>query len=189
MNVPYGFWNLLLAGLVAQGLAADTSSSSADVSRILERNCVVCHGPEVRNANVRLDNLSTDVVGDRRAAETWRDVRDALNSGAMPPPDAPRMALPDREAVLDWLSVQLAKTGEARRTTTGHGVIRRLNRVEYQNTMRDLLGLDLDYAANLPPDELSPDGFSNNGLALGMSRAAARALPRRGSQGAGSCDR
>ncbi len=47
--------------------------------------------------------------------------------------------------------------------------MRRLNKVEYQNTMRDLIGLDIDYVRNLPPDEVSPDGFTNNGSALRMS--------------------
>ena len=141
----------------------------AVVAAVLERHCVACHGPAAQNANVRLDNLSTDLVGDRRAGETWHDVRNALNRGVMPPRDAPQLSAADRKALLDWLDVTLGAAAGTGRETDGVVVMRRLNRVEYQNTMRDLLGLDIDYVKNLPPDEVSRDGFTNNGLALHMS--------------------
>ncbi len=141
----------------------------AVVAAVLERHCVACHGPAAQNANVRLDNLSTDLVGDRRAGETWHDVRNALNRGVMPPRDAPQLSAADRKALLDWLDVTLEAAAGTGRETDGVVVMRRLNRVEYQNTMRDLLGLDIDYVKNLPPDEVSRDGFTNNGLALHMS--------------------
>ena len=57
------------------------------------------------------------------------------------------------------------------KNTTGRVVLRRLNRLEYQNTMRDLLKFDMDYARDLPSDSLSPDGFRNNGGSLQISAA------------------
>ena len=128
-----------------------------------------CHGPTLQNADVRLDSLSTDFANDRRAAETWHDVRNALNSGQMPPRGAPQLADEDRETVLEWLATEFRAASEAHRDAAGVIVMRRLNRVEYQNTMRDLLGLDVDFVRNLPPDEVSGDGFTNNGSALGIS--------------------
>ena len=71
--------------------------------------------------------------------------------------------------MVDWLTAAIRNASARRRGTGGKVVMRRLNRVEYRNTMRDLLGLDLDYTKNLPPDELSRDGFKNNGSALRMS--------------------
>ena len=139
------------------------------VARIIESRCVSCHGPAAQNAGVRLDSLSKDLVNDRRAAETWHDVREALHRGAMPPLGAPSLSSSDRETLLSWLEESLREADEARRPSRGVVVMRRLNRVEYQNTMRDLLGLDIDYVRHLPPDELSPDGFANNGAALRMS--------------------
>ena len=139
------------------------------VAPVLERRCVSCHGPEIRNADVRLDNLSPDLLHDRRAAETWRDVLNALNKGQMPPRGAPQLTGGERAAVVDWLTAAIRAAGEQRRSTGGKTAMRRLNRVEYRNTMRDLLGLDLDYTKNLPPDELSRGGFKNNGSALRMS--------------------
>ena len=153
---------------------------------VLDQHCVACHGPAVQNANVRLDNISADLVRDRQAAETWHDVRDALNRGEMPPRDAPQLSESDRAALLDWLDARIREAESARRGPSGSPVMRRLNRREYQNTMRDLLGLDIDYVRNLPPDEASADGFTNNGSALRMSAlrlehylgAARRALDR-----------
>lgn len=156
------------------------------VKSILSRHCVACHGPELQNANVRLDNLSADFVRDRQAAETWHDVRNALNRGEMPPRGAPQLSASDRDALLDWLDAKIRDADSTRVAGAGSTVMRRMNRREYQNTMRDLLGLDIDYVRNLPPDEASPDGFTNNGSALRMSAqrlehylaAARRALGR-----------
>ena len=158
-----------LIGVSMPERPAEASRRGPSVAAILERHCVACHGPAIQSANVRLDNLSRDIGGDRRAAETWHDVRNALNSGAMPPPDAPQLASADREALLDWLASEFRDADEVRRRVSGPGMMRRLNRIEYRNTMRDLLGLDIDYARNLPPDEVSRDGFTNNGSVLGMS--------------------
>ena len=123
----------------------------------------------MQSASVRLDSLSTNLVLDRKTTETLLDVRNALNSGQMPPRIAPQLSQPDREALLEWLAEQLRAADEGRRVGEGVVVMRRLNRVEYQNTMRDLLGIDIDYAKNLPPDEVSRDGFTNNGAVLRMS--------------------
>lgn len=148
---------------------ASGSSVERSVTSILERHCVACHGSEIQNASVRLDNLPTDFSGDRRAAETWHDVRDVLNRGEMPPPGATTLPPGERNVLVDWISEQLRNSDPPAAGRDGSTVMRRLNRAEYQNTMRDLLGLDVDYVKNLPPDEVSRDGFTNNGSALRMS--------------------
>ena len=158
-----------LAVLVQALPAVSGAPLDQSVTSILQRHCVACHGPDAQNANVRLDNLATDLVNDRRAAETWHDVRNALNRGEMPPPGAPPLSPDDRASLLNWLSEELLRADESRIVADGAVVMRRLNKVEYQNTMRDLLGLDIDYVRNLPPDEVSRDGFTNNGSALRMS--------------------
>ncbi len=158
---------LVALALCALPLLADTFSES--VAPILARRCVQCHGPVAQNAGVRLDTLSSDLISDRRAAETWHDVRNALNRGQMPPKGAPGLTSDERDDLMGWLNAEIERAVKAGRATGGEVVMRRLNRFEYQNTMRDLLGLDLDYSKNLPPDEFSPDGFQNNGAALRMS--------------------
>ena len=140
-----------------------------DVLPILQHRCVACHGPDDVNGNVRLDTLSTNLVKDSAAAETWHDVLNVLNLGEMPPEDETPLTTKERDILAGWITEQIEHAIQVRRSTGGQVVIRRLNRTEYRNTMRDLLGLDLNYGPNLLPDSPGEDGFTNNGSALGMS--------------------
>jgi hypothetical protein len=140
-----------------------------DVKPILLRRCVSCHGPEDVNGNVRLDTLSTNLVKDSAAAETWHDVLNVLNLGEMPPEDETPLTTQERDILAGWITEQIEHAIRVRRSTGGQVVIRRLNRTEYRNTMRDLLGLDLNYGPNLLPESPGEDGFTNNGAALRMS--------------------
>ncbi|MEO1979166.1 MAG: DUF1587 domain-containing protein, partial [Fuerstiella sp.] len=149
------------------GTADDTSVTQ--VRAILKAKCVHCHGPQEQNADVRLDNLSTDLVGNSLGADTWHDALNAINKGEMPPEDETPLSAEERRTVTGWISAELDRLTKFRRSTGGQVVMRRLNRFEYQKTMTDLLGLELDYAKNFPPDPLSEDGFQNNGAALRMS--------------------
>ena len=159
-----------IVGLVCGGPSLRSEDAfEKTIAPILQRNCFACHGPNLQQANVRLDNLPTDFGSDRRAAETWHDALNALNRGVMPPPGAAPLAAADRTALTGWLTARLQEADRRRHSAADATVLRRLNRVEYQNTMRDLLGLDIDYTENLPPDETGPDGFKTNGAALRMS--------------------
>lgn len=140
-----------------------------DVKPILLRRCVGCHGPDDVNGDVRLDTLSTDLVKDSAAAETWHDVLNVLNLGEMPPKDETQLTRSERDVLAGWVTRQIEHAIQVRRSTGGQVVIRRLNQTEYRNTMRDLLGLDLKYGQNLLPDSPGEDGFTNNGSALQMS--------------------
>ena len=163
-------WFVFVAAFFVAWVAHSRAATFEEaVAPVLERRCVVCHGAALQQGRVRLDTLSPDLINDTKAARTWKNVLNQLNSGRMPPEGAPQLTAPERDAVVNWLTTEVQRAIRAQRSTGGHVVMRRLNRVEYQNTMRDLLGLDIDYAKNLPPDASSPDGFQNNGAALRMS--------------------
>ena len=153
----------------AQSLLVAAADFREDVLPILQRRCIACHGPDDVNGNVRLDTLSTNLVKDSVAAETWHDVLNVLNLGEMPPEDETPLTTKERDTLASWITEQIEHAIRTRRSTGGQVVIRRLNRTEYRNTMRDLLGLDLNYGPNLLPDSPGEDGFTNNGSALGMS--------------------
>lgn len=140
-----------------------------DVLPILLSHCSRCHGADQQEAGIRLDNLSTDLTGNRAAAEDWQEVLNVVNAGEMPPLGEPPLTSEQRETLTQWVSAAIEKAVEAQRSTGGRVVQRRLNRFEYQNTMFDLLGLKMDYTRDLPPDPVSPDGFRNNGQSLQMS--------------------
>lgn len=154
---------------VARLLGDDEVEFDRDVRPILQLHCIRCHGPDVQEANVRLDNLSINMSEDRAAAETWHEVLNVLQASEMPPANEPQLTGQQLSAVTDWVSKSIKAALADRHRTDGRVILRRLNRVEYQNTMQDLLGLEMDYARDLPPDGVSADGFRNNGLSLQMS--------------------
>lgn len=136
-----------------------------EVRPVLKTHCYQCHGPDKQKGNLRIDTLSPDLF-DSRAAETWHDVLDAINLGEMPAED--ELTPTELDAVVGWLTRELKASIVARKKSGGN-IVRRLTKYEYQNTMRDLLGPDFDYASELPPDSLSEDGFQNNGATMQMS--------------------
>ncbi len=152
----------------AFAMAADVDFDR-DVRPVLNDYCIRCHGPDREKGKVRFDTLSTDMLADSAAAETWHDALNALQLGEMPPDDEAQPSDAERKVLSDWINDELQRAIAAKQSSGGRVVIRRLNRVEYQNTMQDLLRLDLNYVRNLPSDPLSPDGFQNNGASLGMS--------------------
>ena len=133
------------------------------VKPILDVHCVKCHGPDKQKGKLRLDTLSTDFLKDRAAAETWHDASDQVKLGEMPPEDENPLSSEDRKILTEWIDRNLEEAFKKMQGTESPLVMRRLNREEYQHTMADLLGFEMDYSDELPNDSLSPDGFLNNG--------------------------
>ena len=136
---------------------------------ILKSLCYECHGPKKEMGGIRFDRLDPDLVNGLDA-EIWHDVLDQLNLGEMPPSDAERQPKPgERRVLTEWLDEALRAAADSERYKRGRVVTRRLTSYEYANTMRDLLGVDLDFGRNLPPEPASREGFLNNGATLEMS--------------------
>ena len=140
----------------------------ADVAAVLNKHCAACHGPDKQKGGVRLDKLDPDFINGIHA-EDWHDVLNALNLGDMPPKGQPELPKKDRRLLAGWITGELKRAKDARNSTGGRPVLRRMTRYEYNNTMADLLGIEMDYAASLPPESKSSDGFENNGQTLGIS--------------------
>lgn len=136
---------------------------------MLEKHCFGCHGQQDPKGGVRLEGLSRDLLNDRKAAEVWHEVLNVVSAGEMPPEDASVMTAAETRKLTQWASSKIQQAIESLQQTDGRVVLRKMNRQEYQNTMTDLLGVDMDYARDLPPDAVSSDGFSNDGQSLRMS--------------------
>lgn len=91
-----------------------------------------------------------------------------LRTGDMPPKGTPRPPAEEVQAAIHWISDRTLAAELAKRTTEGRVVLRRLNRAEYANTVRDLLGVEVDIADLLPPDT-STSGFDNSAETLHTS--------------------
>lgn len=184
---PVAIVTSLLAALVPAVSLADedpVAHFQTHIRPILEENCFRCHGPEKQKSDLRIDVLDPDLVKGKDGGK-WHEILDVLDLGEMPPEDEEQH--PDdgqRGAVIGWLESELKRAAVLRRSTGGKVTLRRLTRYEYNNTMRDLLGITLDYAKDLPPDTRGIDGYKNNGVFMGMSelqleeyyRAAKRGL-------------
>lgn len=147
--------------------AVSEDSFQKQVLPVLERYCFECHTTENPEGGIALDRFD-DQVAAVKDGKTWLRVRDALEGHIMPPVDKPQPSLKEWDGIIGWIENDYlaAQCGEQGRPSPV--VIRRLNRQEYDNTIRDLLGLDLHLAADFPADDIG-FGFDNVGSALNIS--------------------
>jgi hypothetical protein len=131
------------------------------------QHCEKCHSGEKPKGKLDITKLSAD-FSDASNREHWQRVLEQIQSGDMPPEDKPRPPEQDANTAMKWIRGQVDAIELARRAKEGRVVLRRLNRAEYANTMRDLLGVEVDLADLLPPDT-STNGFDNNAELLHTS--------------------
>jgi mono/diheme cytochrome c family protein len=133
----------------------------------LDRHCVSCHGPDLQTRGLRLDTLPA-TFADRAVSATWIKVFDRLSRGEMPPKNKPRPPAKDAAAFIDGLHRELHDAALAKQQRNGRVVLRRLNRTEYETTLRDLLGAPVEVKALLPDDNTAA-GFDNVSAVLDVS--------------------
>ena len=151
--------SVCLQAVSAQSPSSTGAPPSASSSRqLIDRYCVTCHNERLETAGLRLDQI--DVANVAEGAEVWEKVVRKLRTGAMPPATRSQPSAGDRGALVSWLETSLDQAAAAHPNPGRTQTLRRLNRTEYQNSIRDLLALDVDAAALLPPDE-SGYGFDN----------------------------
>lgn len=161
-------WALALAMLALPRWvhAVDDVALPPLVAGVLAKHCTACHGRERHEADLRFDVLSGD-FRDRAARAAWQLALRRIRAGEMPPDDRPRPTPEEVHALDRWQRERAQAADEARRRE-GRVVLRRLNRVEYENTVRDLLGIEIDLRDRLPVDT-SAGGFDNIAEALHVS--------------------
>lgn len=155
----------LLAGPAgAQGWSAERFD--AEVQPILEDYCFGCHGNGLEKGGVSLDGLADDDAR-RQDRDLWWAVLKNVRAGIMPPADQPQPSDEDRALLADWIKFGAFGIDPAE-PDPGRVTVRRLNRIEYRNTVRDLLGVDYDTSVEFPPDDTG-HGFDNIGDVLTLS--------------------
>ncbi|MFH5803272.1 DUF1592 domain-containing protein [Alienimonas sp. DA493] len=128
--------------------------------------CGDCHAPDDEDNHVDFLAATTDAaINDDRGL--WSSVAEQLRNRTMPPADAAFQPTEDeRRELADWIDGYLRATACERGPYAGPVVARRLNRQEYDNTLRDLLFVDLRPAEDFPADGAGGEGFDNNGETL-----------------------
>ncbi|MEQ8784832.1 MAG: DUF1592 domain-containing protein [Pirellulaceae bacterium] len=116
-----------------------------EIRPLLERHCTDCHGlpdeaPEADLSLAKFDTRASVLA----ARQTWKKVLDVVEDHAMPPQDAAALSPQDRTRLIEWIRRALSEPEFGDRRNPGRPVLRRLTRLEYNNTVRDLLGLETD---------------------------------------------
>jgi mono/diheme cytochrome c family protein len=143
-----------------------SSTQNTDHYRsVVTQYCISCHNERTKIAGLAFDKLDFTKVAAN--ANVWEKALRKVRVGMMPPQGAPQPDDATRQALVSWLTTELDQ-GAAGNSNPGHPLLHRLNRAEYGNAIRDLLELEVDPAALLPPDD-SAYGFDNVGDVLGMS--------------------
>jgi len=159
---------LLAGGLGAGALRAAPAEPEAyerEIRPLLEKYCYDCHGDGMKKGEVSLDSWKSteEALGDKTA---WERVINVLERGEMPPKKKKQPTEAERERLGRWIE-RTPLDGDCDAPDPGRVTLRRLNRAEYNNTVRDLLGVDFKPAADFPVDD-SGFGFDNIGDALSI---------------------
>ena len=149
-------WIAGTAGAHAQA----SGDGSATYRQVLDRYCAGCHNERLQSGNVALDRATVDITRLGEGGDVWEKVLQKLHTQAMPPPGRPRPDVETYHAFAGWLESSLDAVAVAK-PNPGRPTIHRLNRLEYSNAIRDLLGLEVDAENLLPADDLA-FGFDNN---------------------------
>ena len=135
-------------------------------SAVLKKYCFKCHDTDTHEGNVDLQRLSFD-LGTLQSAEQWQKILNAINEGEMPPEESPQLSDHDKADFLADLSRQLVQARKLLSDSGGSITMRRLNRREYANTIRELLGVNVDVSSL--PDDMSGSSFDTTGSGLFFS--------------------
>ncbi len=143
---------VLLCDLPAAGAAEVPAAARA----FIQAHCIDCHDAGSARAGFRIDLLTADFTAGNNAG-LWHEVMNKINSGEMPPKKKPRPNAKEAFAVASWVAKKLDETTKSAQGAGGRVPMRRMNRVEYANTVRDLFSLDENFARRVEK-ELPADG-------------------------------
>ncbi|HEX8297180.1 MAG TPA: DUF1592 domain-containing protein, partial [Chthoniobacteraceae bacterium] len=157
----------LASVLVLLSVSAEAAHDfEKEIKPLLKTFCFDCHGAKKAKGEVRLDK-TTDLSSIYRRAATWDKVLTELRDEAMPPENEPQPSPHERALLVRWLEETLNNPDlDAIPKDPGQPFLHRLSKLEYNNTIRDLLGVDSQPANDFPPDGGGGGGFDNNSATL-----------------------
>src|ERR1041385_4866510 len=160
---------LLVVGLICSCAQAAESTVIAhfrnDVQPLLAKYCYDCHGDGMNKGGIAFDELKTDKAV--LYHDLWLKALKNTRAGLMPPAKKPQPSAEERQRLEKWIKYE-AFGIDARNPDPGRVTARRLNRIEYRNTIRDLLGIDFNSEVEFPPDDTGY-GFDDIGDVLTVS--------------------
>jgi Protein of unknown function (DUF1592)/Protein of unknown function (DUF1588)/Protein of unknown function (DUF1587)/Protein of unknown function (DUF1585)/Protein of unknown function (DUF1595)/Planctomycete cytochrome C len=153
--------------LIITSISMAEDSFQEKVARFLDSHCIKCHSEGNDEAGINFEAFSNHQQA-LQAGKLWLRVRDVIEGGTMPPATEARPAQDHLTSVVDWIESDFLGSMCGAEQATHAPMARRLNRREYNNTVRDLLYIEIDLAKDFPADEIS-FGFDNVATALSIS--------------------
>ncbi|MCC6538860.1 MAG: DUF1592 domain-containing protein [Bryobacterales bacterium] len=161
--------SLLFVSASAAALAAPSPENfSRAMAPVLARHCNMCHSTKAKAGGLDLERFTQNPAGAVAERDIWESVAKRMRNGQMPPAAMPKPAPALAEAALAWADAHVEELDRARPIDPGRVTARRLNRNEYNNTIRDLFGIPFRPADDFPLDD-SGHGFDNIGDVLSLS--------------------
>ena len=148
------------AGGSLLGIPPGAEGHKSHVKVFFDTYCIKCHGPDKSKGKLTLHTLDGD-LSSGQGLERWEDILDVLEFGEMPPEDEKQPKGVEVQAIVQWIDSGLRDYVEKANKEAHVPTARRLTNFEYQNTMRDLLGFELDLKTALPEDPKKPYHFNN----------------------------
>lgn len=160
---------LILAAFAGPGAADPAPDLGAEyrdrIRPLLAKYCLSCHSAEKKKGDLDLERFGAmDAI--RKDLKPWALVIDNLDNGEMPPKKSPQPTADERRALVAWTRAMIDVEARALAGDPGRVVVRRLSNAEYNNSIRDLTGVDLEPARDFPADGAAGEGFTNAGDAL-----------------------
>jgi hypothetical protein len=166
-RLPLAASVLALVWVAPLSAAPDPPDFTREGVAFLQKHCVSCHGEKTRKADLALHGYRDEMslVKDRKR---WRTVLDMVHAGEMPPHPRARPTAPEVETFIRSVNLAFERADKNAKPDPGRVTVRRLNRTEYNNTIRDLVGVDFNPAEDFPSDDIG-HGFDNIGDVLSLS--------------------
>ncbi|MES2568695.1 MAG: DUF1592 domain-containing protein [Verrucomicrobiota bacterium] len=172
--MPWRFPGLILIFFLGTGIGSIAADHFEELRPILEAHCFKCHGEKKQKGGIELASFTREEAVFKKE-RLWRTVLEQIETGEMPPEEETPLAEAERARLLDGIrrTLALLETDHPSLLDPGPGLIRRLSRAEYSNTIRDLLGIEFDAGKEVGmPEDNTGTGYANLASALIIPRAA-----------------
>ena len=166
--MPMKYLSLCLCAFVSLCLTSAYAAGVNPARELVTAYCISCHNERLKTANLALDKADAEQVFN--SEETWEKVVVKLRSRSMPPAGVRRPDNTTYDTVATWLETELDRAAATHLNPGRPANLHRLNRTEYANAIRDLIGIEIDAPSMLPTDQQA-HGFDTNADALLMAPA------------------